>query len=192
MFPNGAAITNVFDSVARLTGTYLQNSGHTNLNYHTYSYNKASQRTQQWRNNDSYANYSYDLIGELKTAKGFENSDASRLHEQFGYAYDAAGNLNSRTNNALIQTFVVNNLNELTNVTRSGTLTVAGTTTSTATNVTVNSTNATLYNDKTFAKDGFTVTNGNNTYTAIAQDSYNRKDTNSVVFNLASISTTTM
>jgi YD repeat-containing protein len=80
----------------------------------------------------------------------------------------------------------VNNLNDLTNVTRSGTLTVAGTTTSTATNVAVNSTNATLYNDKTFAKDGFTVTNGNNAYTAIAQDSYNREDTNSVVFNLPS------
>jgi len=30
------------------------------------------------------------------------------------------------------------------------------------------------------------VTNGNNAYTAIAQDSYNRKDTNSVVFNLPS------
>lgn len=80
----------------------------------------------------------------------------------------------------------MNNLNGLSSVTRSGTLTVAGTTTGTATNVTVNSTNATLYNDKTFAKDGFTVTNGNNTYTAIAQDSYNRKDTNSVVFNLPS------
>src|SRR5256712_11216766 len=94
--------------------------------------------------------------------------------------------LNNRTNNALTQTFAVNNLNELTNVTRSGTLTVAGTTTSTATNVTVNSTNAILYNDQTFALAGFTVTNGNNAYTAIAQDSYNRKDTNSVVFNLPS------
>ena len=145
---------NVFDSVARLTGTYLQNSGHTNLNYHTYSYNKANQRTQQWRNNDSYANYTYDLIGELKTAKGFENSDASRLHEQFGYAYDAAGNLNYRTNNALIQTFGVNNLNELTNATRSGTLTVAGGTTSTATNVTVNGSSASRYNDNTFALGG--------------------------------------
>ncbi len=32
----------------------------------------------------------------------------------------------------------------------------------------------------------FTLTNGNNAYTAIAQDSYNRKDTNSVVFSLPS------
>ena len=95
-------------------------------------------------------------------------------------------NLNTRIKKALIQTFGVNNLNELSSVTRSGTLTVTGTTTSTATNVTVNSLTGALYNDKTFAKDGFTVTNGNNTYTAIAQDSYNRKDTNSVVFNLPS------
>jgi YD repeat-containing protein len=55
--------------------------------------------------------------------------DIPRRHEQFGYAYDAAGNLQSRTNNALVQAFTVNNLNELTNVTRTGTLTVAGTAT---------------------------------------------------------------
>ena len=62
--------------------------------------------------------------------------------------------MNNRTNNALTQTFAVNNLNELSTVTRSGTPTVAGTFTSTATNVTVNATNATLYNDKTFALAG--------------------------------------
>jgi len=59
------------------------------------------------------------------------------LQEQFSYAYDPAGNLNARTNNALTQTFGVNNLNELTNVTRSGTLTVAGAISASATSVTV-------------------------------------------------------
>jgi len=122
----------------------------------------------------------------VKTAKGFESGGSSRLHEQFGYAYDSAGNLNYRTNNALVQTFTANNLNELSTVTRSGTLTVAGTTTSTATNVTVNTTNANRYSDKTFALAGFTVTNGINAYTAIAQDSYGRTDTNSALFNLPS------
>jgi len=39
-------------------------------------------------------------------------------------SYDAAWNLNYRTNNALVQTFGVNNLNELTTAGRSGTLTV--------------------------------------------------------------------
>jgi RHS repeat-associated protein len=52
-------------------------------------------------------------------------------------AEDAAGNLNNRTNNALIQGFHVNSLNELTTTTNAGKLTVAGTTTSPATNVTV-------------------------------------------------------
>jgi RHS repeat-associated protein len=61
---------------------------------------------------------------------------------------------------------------------------VAGTTTSTATNVTVNTSNAVLYADATFAKDHFTIANGNNTFTAIAKDSYGRKDTNSITVNL--------
>jgi YD repeat-containing protein len=101
-----------------------------------------------------------------------------------GYTYDAAGNLSFRTNNALVQNFGVNNLNELTAVTRSGTLTVAGTTTSQATNVTVNSLVAALYGDFTFAKDGFTLVDGNNTFTAVAQDSYGRVDSSSITVNL--------
>jgi hypothetical protein len=49
--------------------------------------------------------------------------------EECGYAYDAAGNLNSRTNHTLIQTFNVNTLNELRTVRGcSGRITVEGTT----------------------------------------------------------------
>ena len=183
--PNGSAITNAFDSVARLTGTWLKNSGGTILNSHKYVYNLAGQRTAVTNFFTNYVSYTYDNVGQLKTALGKESGGASRLHEQFGYAYDAAGNLNYRTNNLLVQTFGANNLNELTNVTRTGTLTVAGTTTSTATNVTVNTTNAaTLYSDLTFAATNCALTNGNNPFTAIAQDSYNRKDTNSITLNL--------
>jgi hypothetical protein len=77
---------------------------------------------------------------------------------------------------------VLNNLNELSNVTRTGTLTVAGTTTSPATNVTVNGYTAARYNDATFAStNSFTVTNGNNTFTAIANDSLGRSSTASVI-----------
>ena len=75
-------------------------------------------------------------------------------------------------------------INELSNVTRNVTnaLTVAGTTTSPATSVTINGTyNAALYGDATFAStNSFTLVNGDNTFTAIAQDSYGRKDTNSI------------
>jgi RHS repeat-associated protein len=88
---------------------------------------------------------------------------------------------NQRTNNALVQTFNVNNLNELTTIGRSGTLTVAGTTTSQATNVMVNSLTAFLYGDYTFAKDGFSLSDGTNTFTAIARDSSGRVDTNTSI-----------
>src|SRR6266516_1774816 len=37
-----------------------------------------------------------------------------------------------------------------------------------------------------FARTNVTLLNGNNTFTAVAQDSYGRKDTNAVSFNLAS------
>src|SRR5438128_2017690 len=110
----------------------------------------------------------------------------SRLNEQFKYVYDYARNLSFRANNALVQTFNANNLNQLTTVTRNSAnaQTVAGTTTTNATSVTVNSQSATRYADATFAKDGFSLTDGNNTFTAIAQDSLGRSDTNAVTINL--------
>jgi RHS repeat-associated protein len=181
--PNSSAITNAFDSLARLTGTYLKKSDGTILNSHVYQYNDAYQRTKQTFKDSNYVDYTYDNIGQLKTAVGKESGGVTnRLHEQFGYGYDAAGNLFQRTNNALIQTFTNNNLNELSTVTRSGTLTVAGTTTSTATNVLVNSLTAALYTDKTFAKDGFSLSDGYNSFTAVGKDNSGRQDTHAVAF----------
>jgi RHS repeat-associated protein len=95
------------------------------------------------------------------------------------YTYDAAGNLIYRTNNAFIQTNLFNSLNELLTNRMGGTLTVTGTTTSPATNVTVNTSNAVLYADATFAAAGFTA-GGSNSFTAIAEDSYGRTSTNTV------------
>jgi RHS repeat-associated protein len=78
--------------------------------------------------------------------------------------------LQIRTNNALVQSFAVNALNQLTTSTRSGTLTVGGVVNIPATNVTVNGQTASNYLGGAFAKDGFTIaTNGWNSYTAIAQ-----------------------
>ncbi len=37
-----------------------------------------------------------------------------------------------------------------------------------------------------FAKDGFTVTNGNNAFTVVAQNSLGQADTNAITFNLPS------
>jgi RHS repeat-associated protein len=97
-----------------------------------------------------------------------------------------AGNVNYRTNNALVETFSANSDNELTTISRSGTATVVGTTTGYATNVTVNGVSTNDYADNTFAVAGFTLTNGNNAFTAIAQDAYGRKSTNTVVVNIPS------
>jgi RHS repeat-associated protein len=177
--PNGAYITNTYDNVARLLSTVLKASGQSTINAHSYQLNQANQRTQQVFTDGNYVDYTYDDIGQLQSARGKESGGVTnRLHEQLGYAYDAAGNLNYRTNNALVEAFNVNGLNELTTANRSGTVTVAGTTTSPATNVTVNGETAIPYNDATFAKEGFSVTDGINTFTAIARDNYGRSDTN--------------
>ncbi|HKW28069.1 MAG TPA: RHS repeat-associated core domain-containing protein, partial [Verrucomicrobiae bacterium] len=129
--------------------------------------------------------YAYDNEGELTSAIGKETGGmTNRWQEQLGYTYDGAGNLNYRTNNGLLGAFSVNNLNELTTITNGGPLTVAGTTTTPATNVTVNTSNAFLYADSTFASTNQPWVSGSNTFTAIAKDSYGRVNTNSVTVNL--------
>jgi RHS repeat-associated protein len=188
--PGGAYITNTFDNVSRLTGTYLNKSNGTNLDSYAYGYNQASQRTGVTRTAGDYANYTYDNIGELASANGSEAGGASRLNEQFGYAYDAAGNVQYVTNSTLIKAYTVNNLNELSQINRgssAATMTVAGTTTSTATNVTVNGSTANVYADNTFAAPGMTVGSAGTyyTFTAIAHDVYGRADTNSITVSFA-------
>ena len=189
--PNSAYITNTYDSVARLLSTELENSGSTILNAHVYGYNVGNQRTNQTFLNNNYENYTYDNIGQLTSALGKESGGTTnRLQEQLKYAYDAAHNLNIRTNNALVQNFNVNDLNELSNVTRTGTLTVAGTvgegsSAGNPVSVTVSGSGAAaVYNDWTWARTNLTITNGNNTYTAIANDSLGRSATNSITVNL--------
>ncbi len=186
--PNTAYVTNAYDGVARMLSTTLKNSGNSVLNSHSYTYDLGGERTNQTFTAGNFINYSYDQIGQLTSALGKESGGVTnRLQEQLKYAYDAAHNLNLRTNNLLIETFNVNSLNELSNVTRNAmnVLTVAGTTTSQATSVTVNSTPALLYADYTFAStNSFTLTDGNNTFTAIASDSLGRGDTNAVTINL--------
>ena len=45
LLPNTSYITNTYDNVARLTGTWLKNSSHTILDSATYGYNAGHQRT---------------------------------------------------------------------------------------------------------------------------------------------------
>ena len=187
--PNGAAITNAFDANARLLATLLISSGLSTINSHNYQLNQAGQRIQQMLTAGNYVNYTYDSIGQLKTAQGAEPDDSDRLHERFTYTYDKSGNLSNRVQNALTSFFKVNSLNELTTETNSGSLTVAGTTTSAATNVTVSGTglssgSAWIYSDFTWARQGANFVSGANTYTATATDAYGRSSSDSVSVNL--------
>jgi RHS repeat-associated protein len=104
----------------------------------------------------------------------------NRLLEKFGYAYDAAGNLLYRTNDTLIHTFSGNALNQISNITRNGTMTVAGSTAIPVTNVTVNTSNSILYADLTFASTNHSLVDGTNVYTAVAWDSSGQTDTNTI------------
>jgi RHS repeat-associated protein len=190
VLPGSWATGNQFDSVGRLTGTYLRNGSGSVANEHLYTYNTASHRTRQTRLAGDYVDYTYDAAGQLKTALGKESGGATnRLAEQLGYVYDAGGNLQYRTNNALVQSFSVDNVNQLTTIARTGTLTVAGGTSATATNVTVkdnanSAVAATLYADKTFARTNVMLVDGSNTFTAVATDGYGRGDTNTVTVTL--------
>jgi RHS repeat-associated protein len=183
--PNGSMITNSFDANARLTGTALMNSLGGTMDDYQYLYNQGNQRTSCLRAGGipNYVNYSYDPIGEVTSDLAYESiSNTLRNNEQLYYLYDAAGNLQYRTNNALIQNFQVNSLNELTSETNGGRLTVMGTTTPIATNVTVNSSNAVIYGDYTFAATNMPLTSN---YTALALGG-GLAATNGVTFNLSS------
>jgi len=57
----------------------------------------------------------YDSIGQLTRWSAREPSGALRHTEQLGFKYDLGHNLSHRTNGALVQTFVNDPLNQLTN-----------------------------------------------------------------------------
>lgn len=167
-YPTGGFDTRGYDDVGRLLSSTLVGPLGDVPDLHGYSYNSAS---QCWRHRFQYGGrveYAYDNIGQLQSAKGYGPGLVARPHEKFGYGYDAAGNLNWRTNNNLVLNFRVNNLNELTNVSRpaNSLLTVAGAVSRAATNVTVNSSPATIYGDDTFALEDVSLTDGANTFTA--------------------------
>ncbi len=146
--------------------------------------NLGNQRTAVTRTGENTANYTYDAIGQVIADQATEVSGgAARVNEQLHYGFDPAGNLNYRTNNTLIENFQVNALNELTANTNGGKLTVMGTSTSPATSVAVNGTNALVYGDATFAATNMPLTT---TYTATASDSLGRHATNTVTVSIAS------
>ncbi|MBI3849865.1 MAG: RHS repeat-associated core domain-containing protein [Verrucomicrobia bacterium] len=114
LLPNTSYITNTYDSMARLTGTYLKTSGNVLTNKHEYTYNVGNQRTQQTFMDAATYGYTYDKIGQLT------NADSSLAAQDRKYVYDEAWNLNYRTNNTTLNTFLVDVKNQLTNATPMG------------------------------------------------------------------------
>ena len=107
--PNTSYITNTYDNVVRLTGTYLDNSSNTVLDKSEYLYNAGNQRIRLTRTDASYYTNTYDNIGQLKVA------DSTVASEDRSYGYDAGWNLNKRTNNLTVYAFSMDNKNQLTN-----------------------------------------------------------------------------
>lgn len=175
-----------------------------------YSYDSSMQVTQQVFTVGNYISYTYDPIGQLESANGFEPTfynqglnqytNYPRLNEQFGYGYDNGWNLEYRTNNELVQTYSVNSLNQLSSQSMSGLLTVCGNSseyyesiqpnTPQVTNVVVSgsnfqATNAVVYQDGSWALQGVNLLNGTNLFFASAQDNLGRSATNSACINLS-------
>ncbi len=115
LLPSSLSISNVYDSLYRLTYTGLKNSAGTVTNSHAYQYNLGSQRTNQTRTDASYVRYGYDNDGQLQSALGYNSGGTPIATEQKGYFYDASWNLARRTNNGSTTTFTCNNLNQISN-----------------------------------------------------------------------------
>jgi len=119
--PNGHYITNQFDALARLTQSTLVSAAGTVRNAHGYQLNLGHQRTNQVFTNATLAlagqrlGYTYDQIGQLKKAEGTQTNGTAWGTNQWGYAYDPAWNLNTRTNNGTVEAFLVDVVNQLTN-----------------------------------------------------------------------------
>jgi hypothetical protein len=94
-----------------------------------------------------------NALGQLVSAQAFESTGALRLNENLAYTYDASGNLATRANNTLLQTFAADTQNQLSTITRTGTVTVAGSVTGAVSSVYVNGHAAALYSDATYEGD---------------------------------------
>jgi RHS repeat-associated protein len=173
--PNGAYVTNHFDSLERLDYTALVNYwGHV-LDGYLYTHDLLGLRTNISRYLGITTNnvaVGYDNIGQIITWKATEQSGATRQNEQLAWVFDKAGNLQYRTNGALVQTFTVDAANRLTNITRNASLNVIGSTPAPVTTVTVNGLPADRYADLTFARTNLPLVNGANSFTNIAQNMY--------------------
>ena len=185
--PNGASITNGYDSLGRLTQTVLNNYWGYTLDGYGYTPDSLGLRTNIVRNlglTNSTVKAGFDNIGQLTSWTAKEPNGIPRLNEQLSWAYDAAHNLQTRNNGNLAQTFTTDAANQLTGVGRTGTFTLSGAMPAPATNLTVNGQPAQICSDFTFARTNLSLANGANSFTSIAQNVYGLAVTNTLIINL--------
>jgi RHS repeat-associated protein len=109
-----AFTTNSYDSLGRLSGTEIWASNSIVVNSHGYIYDGANRRTRHTRPDGAYFELGYDSAGETIRAWATNSSGAAITTQRYTYGYDAVMNLTKRTNNATIETFSVNTLNQYT------------------------------------------------------------------------------
>ena len=107
-YPSSYGITNQYDALNRRTNM-VDPGGTTKFTWYGYTNNVGNQWIAQVRGDSSYAVYTYDNAGQLKSAVGASGQSQMNL----GYYYDAGWNLNWRTNNGTPTSFSVDNLNQL-------------------------------------------------------------------------------
>jgi hypothetical protein len=84
-FPNGGKVVNTYDTLRRLTATRLRRQDNTELNKHEYLYNNRHERTKHTRSDNSYINFVYDNLGQLKDALGYAYGGSPIANEQLRY-----------------------------------------------------------------------------------------------------------
>ncbi len=167
--PGGNTIAESFDSAGQVVTNTLKH-GTTALDAYVYTYDDDGRRTAVQRVDGATVNYGYDGIGQLTSAVGYEPDGVTqRANENLGYGYDAAGNLQQRQNNTLLQGFQTDNANQLVNVTRDNDLlTVAGSVSNNVTGLAINGQSAALYHDLTYAvAGGVALANNLNSFTGV-------------------------
>ena len=176
--PNGASIQDRYDAVAQLTNTTLFSSSSAPLDTHVYANDVRGLRGHHITADGRVDDYAYDTIGQLKAAHTYGSNNVGILAFRH-YGYDAAGNLAWRTNDLVtVRAYAPDRLNQLTNFGLAGTITVSGTTTTNATNVTVNGVTATLNTNDGSYTASVPGGHGTNTLTAIGSELFGRKATN--------------
>jgi RHS repeat-associated protein len=161
----GSATTFGYDNAGQLNAIEVTNGSPSVLDYHGYDRNQNGWITRAYRMNGVTVDYGYDNIGQLASAQGHEADSTLRLNENLAYTYDVSGNLASRTQNTLVQSFSSDAADQLTGITRSGTLTVDGSFSGAVATLGVNGQPAALYSDGTFATTaGLSLHDGNNLF----------------------------